>query len=78
MTAVAAPDCDTVDDGCCALGEHGHDGPCRWICHHCQGTGRCPACDGTSDDGSGLDYTCMECGGGSCPYCNEGYESDDR
>lgn len=64
------------DNGCCAL-EEGHDGPCARICHHCQGSGQCPACDVTGDDGSGLDYTCMECGGGACPYCDEGLEYDD-
>jgi hypothetical protein len=64
------------DYGCCAL-EEGHDGCCAWICHHCQGSGQCPACQGTGDDGSGLDYTCMECGGGACPYCDEGLEVDD-
>lgn len=69
-----------VDYGCCALDDErgsGHEGPCGWKCSHCGGTGRCPACGGRGDDGSGLDFTCTECGGGECPHCNEGMVSDD-
>lgn len=45
------------DYRCCALDE-GHDGPCAWICHHCQGSGRCPACD----DGLETDDTYIAAG----------------
>lgn len=52
----------------------------EWFCSWCTGTGECPDCDGTGADGSGLDGTCMECGGGgACPRgCDEGSVIDDR
>lgn len=78
MPKVSAPIAQLEEDyGCCALDDNagtGHEGPCAFICHHCQGTSKCPACNGSGDDGSGLDYTCMECGGGSCPFCQDGME----
>lgn len=63
-------------NGCCAIGEHGHEGCCAWICNDCSGTGKCWVCGGSGDDGSGLDNTCQECGGGTCPLCTEGLVAD--
>lgn len=53
---------------CCALPVN-HEGICEWTCSYCAGTGACGCCGGTSDDGSGLDDTCMECMSGRCVYC---------
>jgi hypothetical protein len=67
-----------TDDGCCALGEYGHDGPCQWKHSDCGGSGRCLVCNGDGEDGSGLPDTCVECGGsGRCWGCDEGMVSDD-
>lgn len=83
MTSTSPPSTSDLepDYGCCVLDDRqgsGHDGPCAFVCDHCQGSGSCPACAGTGDDGSGLDYTCTECGGGSCPHCDEGLVQHDH
>lgn len=58
----------TVDDyRSCALDE-GHDGCCAWRCSTCNGTGRCPECDGGAmSDGIGT----------HCDLCDESYACPD-
>lgn len=62
---------------CCAIGECGHEGPCAHICLDCDGTAKCWVCRGSGDDGSGLDNSCQECGGGFCGSCTDGLVSGD-
>jgi hypothetical protein len=61
--------------GECALEAQHLPSPCAWLCSHCQGSGRCPACGGTG----GYDdvQRCTECDAGHCPYCEEGLVSDE-
>jgi hypothetical protein len=69
----------TVDDyRCCALDE-GHDGCCAWLCSSCNGTGRCPECDGGAMS-DGIGTYCWLCDESyACPEgCYEGWLSEDR
>lgn len=52
---------------CCAL-RPDHEGWCAWVCSTCNGTGRCPACDGGAmSDGIGT----------YCEFCDESYACPD-
>lgn len=64
------------DLACCAR-ELGHDGPCEWVCHECDGYGCCVMCGGTG--GPDDVVYCEWCdGAGSCPGgCFEGRLTDD-
>jgi hypothetical protein len=73
-TASAGYSTDEPWTACCSLVD-GHDGPCAYLCSHCQGSGRCSYCRGTG----GYDdvQRCTECDAGHCPYCDEGLVSDE-
>lgn len=64
--------------GCCALDDErgsGHDGPCEWVCSTCNGSGRCPECNGVIEDD--LDW-CELCENNGCPGgCYEGRVQED-
>jgi hypothetical protein len=69
-------DTSLFDYSCCALDE-GHEGACESQCSECEGTGRCPACDG--DGGIELCSPCELCdGSSSCPGgCYEGRQIEE-
>lgn len=65
------------EDRCCNLPPDHDELWCAWVCSTCNGTGRCPACDGGAmSDGIG---TCCELCDEShaCPDgCYEGWISE--
>ncbi len=62
------------DDGCCAL-EPDHDGPCTYVCPHCNGSSKCPECNDQSVDDFGGCGSCDAAGG--CHHCCDGMVTDD-
>lgn len=63
-----------MDYACCAL-DFDHDGPCRWICSTCNGSGRCDFCE--TDCHCDDVVQCEWCDGNhACPECEYGWQPE--